>query len=206
MTVQSQPDLSEFAEFAETLRGDRIRSERIVRRALRRVGQETHGAAAEELTAVSRAFDGTLGRLDRAAEEIRVQNEALFEARMELEATSAFFCDLFERAPSAYLVTSPDTRIRYANEAACSILRRRKNALAGKPLICFVPLEDRNDFRSAVIRAGSAATVSQWPISLFPSGAMRKLRCRACVRVVADARLARALYWNILEETDEDFF
>jgi PAS domain-containing protein len=206
MRIEPQPDLSDFAEFAETLRGDRIRSERVVRRALRRAGQRTHGTATEELTLLSRAFAGTLGRLDRAAEELRVQNEALFAARMELETASAFFCDLFERAPSAYLVTSPDTRIRYANEAACSILRRRKNALAGKPLICFVPLEDRSDFRTAVIRAGSAAAVSQWPISLFPTGASRKLQCRACVRVVADARPDRALYWNILEETDEDLF
>jgi len=206
MTVEPQPDLSEFAEFAEALRGDRIRSERVVRRALRRAGQQTHGNAAEELTSLAGALDGTLGNLDRAAEELRVQNEALFAARMELESMSAFFLDLFERAPSAYLVTAPDTRIRYANEAACSMLQRRKNALAGKPLICFVPLEDRIGFRSAVLRAASTSAMSQWPISLFPTGATRKLQCRACVRIVADVRLARALYWNIVEETDEDLF
>ena len=206
MRVEPQADLSDFAEFAETLRGDRIQNEQVVRRALRRAGQRTQGAAAEELTIVARAFDGALGGLDRAAEELRVQNEALFAARMELEGVSALFCDLFERAPCAYLVTSSDTRIRYANEAACSILRRPKNALAGKPLICFVPLEERSHFRLAVIRAGSAAAVSQWPLSLFPTGARRKLSCRAYVRVVADARLARALYWNILEETDEELF
>ena len=206
MTVEPQRDLSEFAEFAETLRRDRIRSERVVRRALRHGGHDPQGTTAGELATLARAFDNTLGDLDRAVEEIRVQNEALFAARIELESTSAFFLDLFERAPSAYLVTSPDTRIRYANDAACSMLRRRKNALGGKPLICFVPLEDRVDFRSAVIRASSASAVSQWPISLFPVGATRKLQCRACVRVVADARLARALYWNIMEETDEDLF
>jgi PAS domain-containing protein len=205
MTVP-QPDPSAFAEFAETLRGDRIRSERDVRRALRRAGQQSQGTAVEELSAVARALDGTLGSLDRAAEELRVQNEALFAARIELESVSAFFLDLFERAPSAYVVTSPDTRIRYANDAACSMLRRRKNALAGKPLICFVPLEERTSFRSAVVRANAASAVSQWPMSVFPTGATRTLQCRACVRVVVDARLARALYWNILEETDEDLF
>lgn len=206
MKVDLHTDASEFAAFAHAIRGDRIRSERVVRRALRLARLRPGGTTAEDLSAVATAFDGTLGTLDRATEELRIQNEELFAARTELESTSAFFRDLFELAPAAYLVTTTTTQIRYANDAACLLLRRRKNALAGKPLICFVPLQDRSDFRSAVLRATSAATISQWSFSLMATGSTEKLQLRARVKVVSSLTCERSLYWNILEEPDEDLF
>jgi PAS domain S-box-containing protein len=202
------PDFGEFAEFAEALRGQRLRTARVVRRALRRAGQRYPDALSEELNEVSQALDGTLGELDRAAEELRVQNEALFSARLELEGSSAVFRDLFESAPCAYLVTDSDTSIVYANDAACRLLQRPKNALAGKPLICFVPLEDRSAFRAAVARTNLSREVTSWPAVLFPSGASAKLTCRMRVRPATAPGLQkpRALYWNITEEIDEDLF
>ena len=208
MSVEPKPDLSEFAQFADTLRGHRAVSERVVRHALSRVVDRLPPAAREELDDVSQAFDGTLSDLDQAAEELRVQNEALFDARMELDSTSALFRDLFELAPVAYLVTTADTRVLYANQAACALLGRRKNGLAGKPLICHVPLEDRSAFRSAVLRSNSPGLVSEWSATLLPSGAAAKLTCRMRIRAVSapGARSLCALYWNITEETDEDLF
>ena len=44
------PDFGEFAEFAEALRGQRLRSARVVRRALRRAGQRYPAVLSEELT------------------------------------------------------------------------------------------------------------------------------------------------------------
>lgn len=72
-----------------------------------------------------------------------MQNEALFAARVELEESSAHFRELFDLAPSAYFVTTPEMRITYINQAACSLLRRSNNALVGHPLVCFVPLAYR---------------------------------------------------------------
>jgi PAS domain-containing protein len=157
---------------------------------------------------VSRALDGTLGDLDRAAEELRVQNEALFSARLELEGSSAVFRDLFELAPCAYVVTDSDTGIIYANDAACTLLQRPKNALAGKPLICFVPLEHRASFRAAVVRSNLSTAVTSWSAVLFPSGAPAKLACRMRVRpaTAPGMQKPRTLYWNITEEIDEDLF
>jgi len=202
------PDFGEFAEFAEALRGQRLRTARVVRRALRRAGQRYPDTGAEELNEVSRALDGTLGELDRAAEELRVQNEALFSARLELEGSAAVFRDLFESAPCAYVVTDSDTCILYANEAACSLFQRPKNALAGKPLICFVPLEYRADFRTAVARSNVSTETTSWPAVLFPSGASAKLTCRMRVRpaTAPGSQKPRALYWHITEEIDEDLF
>jgi PAS domain-containing protein len=129
---------------------------------------------------------------------------------MELEGTSALFRDFFELAPSAYLVTGTDARFRilYANQAACTLLDARKNALAGKHFICFVPPEDRDTFRSAVLRNTSPGAISEWPATLVPSDAAAKISCRMRVRAVsaAGASTSRALYWNITEETDEDLF
>ena len=162
----------------------------------------------DEVSDISRAIDGTLGELDRAAEELRVQNEALLAARVQLEGTSLLFRDLFELAPSAYVVTTPDTRILYANQEACALLERRKNALAAKPLICFVPLEERDGFRSAVLRSASPGAISEWPATLLPSGAAATIKCRMRIRAVSasSAPDSRALFWNIMEETDEDLF
>jgi PAS domain-containing protein len=202
------PDFGEFAEFAEALRGQRLLAARVVRRALRRAGKRYPDGIAEELNEVSRALDGTLGQLDRAAEELRVQNEALFSARLELEGSSAVFRDLFEFAPCAYVVTDSDTGIIYANDAACALLQRPKNALAGKPLICFVPLEDRASFRAAVVRSNLSTAVTSWPAVLCPSGAPAKLACRMRVRpaTAPGSQKPRTLYWNITEEIDEDLF
>jgi len=208
MSVEPRPDFGEFAEFAETLRGQRVHTARVVRRALRRASSRYPEGFAEELNDVSRAFDGTLSDLDRATEELRAQNEALFSARLELEGSAAVFRDLFELAPCAYVVTDADTAIIYANDAACTLLHRSKNALAGKPLICFVPLEHRSSFRAAVLRSSVNTAVTSWPAVLFPTGAPAEIACRMRVRpaTAPGTQQPRALYWNITEEIDEDLF
>jgi len=208
VSVEPNIGVSEFAEFTDALRGQRALSERAVRHALRRVGDRYPGRFLDDVHDISRAIDGTLGDLDRAAEELRVQNEALLAARVELEGTSLMFRDLFELAPSAYVVTAPDTRILYANQEACALLVRPKNALAGKPLICYVPLEERRGFRSAVLRSASPGTITEWPATLLPKGAAASIRCRMRIRALSasSARVSRTLFWNILEETDEDLF
>jgi PAS domain-containing protein len=206
--IEPSLDISRFAEFAEALQGEGARSERVVRQALDRVGTHSPPTLGDELTAVSRELDGAFRTIDSAAEELRVQNEALFAARVELEGTSALFRELFELAPTPYLVTDIETRIAYANDAACALLRCPKNALVRKPLACFVSLDERMPFRAAVLRTRESSTVCTWPTALLPRGAEKPLDCRMRVRPVAasGAQPPLALYWNITEETDEDLF
>ena len=208
MTIGPYHPASEFAEFAEILRDHRLANEPIVRLAMQRVKENSSSASRGDLDEASDALDTTFGDLDRAAEEICVQSEALFNARVEIESGAALFRELFELAPCAYIVTTPDTRIMYANDAACSLLQRRKNALAGKPLIAYVPLADRGAFRSAVTRSTETTGVMDWPAKLQPTGASNPIACRIRIRSVSGsgAQVARALYWNITEETDEDLF
>ena len=208
MSVESEIKLSDFAEFADDLRGRRAQGERVVRHALRRAGDRQPSEMRSDLDNVAHALEKTLGDLDRAAEELRVQNDALVAATTDLEGTAALFRDLFELAPAAYLVTTTDTRILYANQAACDLLGRRKNSLAGKPVICYVPLEDRSAFRAAVVRSNSGGTVTTWMATLLPTGGAGKAIVRIRIRALftPGARTGRALYWNITEETDEDLF
>ena len=208
MQIKPAPDISQFAEFADEIRDKRVHSEQIVRQALDRAGRRVPAEAKDDLTDLSREIDGTFHILDSAAEELLVQNEALFAARTELEGTSAVFRDLFEFAPVAYLVTDFDARILYANGAACTLLRCPKNYLVRKPLTCFVPLKERMVFRTSILRAREANALSTWPAALSPRGATELVNCRMRVRPASasEAQVPLALYWNITEETDEDLF
>jgi len=208
MHVEPKLNLSDFAEFADTLHGSRVESEVLVRHALRRVGDRYPQEALPDLNEIARALEKTLGDLDRAAEELRVQNDALFAAKVELEGSAALFRELFELAPTPYVVTNRDTVILYANLAGCEFLGFHKNSLAGKPLISFVPLEDRDPFRMAVLRSNIGDPVSTWTAPLFRRQSSTTLICRMRVRAMPGSgpRNTRMLYWNITEETDEDLF
>src|SRR5687768_7620314 len=106
MAIRQSLGISDFAEFADSLQGHRARTEATVRSALNRVDGQFPDATRSAIADVSRALEHTLLNLDTAAEELRAQNEALFAARIDLEASSAQFRDLFELAPSAYFVTT----------------------------------------------------------------------------------------------------
>jgi len=209
MALGPVPGASEFAEFVETVRDHRDRTAQVVRIALDRVRDRHPDVTDGGIADATRAFEGILHDLDTATEELRVQSEALFEARVELDDASAVFRDLFELAPCAYFVTTLEGRIAYANEAASQLLCRTRNALIGKPIVCFVPPENRSAFRTALTRSCITSAVSTWPLVLSPSGASVSIPCRARVRVTSPGSAAthrRMLFWNITEETDEDLF
>jgi len=85
--------LGDFAEFADALNDQREQTETVVRLALKRVGERSPSDVLDELRTVAHSLDDTLVSLEHAAEELRVQNNALFEARSELEDMSAVFRD-----------------------------------------------------------------------------------------------------------------
>ena len=208
MRAGSLPEMSEFAAFADALGGQRALSEPVVRQALARMGVRHFDDIGDDLTSVSHEIGDTYQFLDNAVEEIRVQNEALFAARVELDAASALFRDLFELAPTPYVATDADTHIIFANEAACTLFRCSKNVLLGKPLDCFIALDERQAFRSAVLRTRQGDAVCTWPTALTPRGAGGLVYCRMRVRPASASgtQPPLALYWNITEETDEDLF
>jgi PAS domain S-box-containing protein len=97
--------------------------------------------------------------LQLAAEELYLQNEELIRTRGLLEAECQRYQNLFEFAPNAYLLTNIEGIIQEANGLATTLLNVAKHYLIGKPLINFVPLEERRRFRnelSEVFRSDSS--------------------------------------------------
>ena len=67
MSAEPKPDFSEFADLADTLRKQRLRSEQVVRRALNRAKAHYPVPLADELNGASRALDIALDVEHRGA-------------------------------------------------------------------------------------------------------------------------------------------
>jgi len=147
--------------------------------------------------------DATIEELSDAEAELVQQNEALFEAQLQLDETSRHYRSLFELAPAAYVVTTEDGVIREINETGSALLGRPRNFAAGKPLALFVAAgEERAAFRTALARLRGARDVQVWRMRLAPS-TRPAADVIVSVRRVRDARGKRAwLYWLLRDETD----
>ncbi|MEH2124936.1 PAS domain S-box protein [Nostoc sp.] len=87
-----------------------------------------------------------------AAEDLYQQNEELVKTRNWLETERQHYQDLFELAPDGYLVTNTEGIIQEANFTAAKLLNVSKQLIVGKPMISFVPLEERQHLRSELIQ------------------------------------------------------
>lgn len=109
------------------------------------VPQDMLPQAFEELHSTSRT-------VQLAVEELYQQNEELIQTQNFLEAERQRYQDLFELAPDAYIVTNTEGRIYEANSMAAQLFNVSKNFLVGKPLVNFVPLEERQQIRTELNR------------------------------------------------------
>ncbi len=78
-----------------------------------------------------------------SAQEIHGQNEALAEAKRQLDLESARYRELFDLAPDGYLVTDTSGVILESNRAVSDLLGSPGAFLAHKPIIVFVDAPDR---------------------------------------------------------------
>ncbi|MEH1945120.1 MAG: helix-turn-helix domain-containing protein [Nostoc sp.] len=101
-----------------------------------------------------------------AAEELCQQNEELIETRNSLEAERQHYQELFEFAPDAYLVTNTEAIIQEANFTTAKLLNVSKQFLVGKPMINFVPLEERQHLRSELIQLSQSDRAKELLIRL----------------------------------------
>ncbi len=110
-----------------------------------------------------------LEELQVAQEELIQQNEELVAARQAVEAQDQRYQDLFDFAPDAYLVTNANGTIQEANCAATLLLHVSQKSLVGKPLVNFVPLEERPTFRSQLNQlCNKVGSVYEWQVRLCP--------------------------------------
>lgn len=107
-----------------------------------------------------------LEELRIAEEELCSQNEALLLTQQALEAERQRYQDLFEFAPDGYIVTDRYGAVREANRAAIELLGVGHRYLIGKPLVNFVPEEQRRAFRSVLNQLPTIQRVQEWEIEM----------------------------------------
>lgn len=110
----------------------------------------------------------TLEELHVAEEEILAQNEELALARSQIEIERQRYLDLFEFAPDGYIVTDVTGKIREANCAAAKLLDMPQQSLVGKPLINYIPYEQRQAFRTQLQKLARMQQLQEWELTICP--------------------------------------
>lgn len=103
-------------------------------------------AQSAEIMQINQELQLALEELQGVEEELREQNQELIVARELIELERQRYQDLFEFAPDGYLVTDTAGIIQEANQAAAILLAVRPKYLVNKPLILFIPHQDRQTF------------------------------------------------------------
>ncbi|MGV0108393.1 histidine kinase [Nostoc sp. DSM 114160] len=124
-------------------------------------------AQSAEIMQVNQELQQALEELQVVEEELREQNEELGVARELVELERQRYRDLFEFAPDAYLVTDTVGIIQEANRAATILLAVRQKYLLNKPLILFIPYQDRHTFNTRLINKQQE---QKWEAYLKPRG------------------------------------
>lgn len=136
------------------------------------------------------AFDAiqlALEELRVTQEELRVQNDELAAARGLVEQERQRYMDLFDFAPDGYLVTDTKGIILEANRAASHQLQVSKQFLQSKPLVNFIPQEERLAFRSQLqlLQLRDKEGLHEWEICML-SREGNKFDCSLSVTTVQD--------------------
>ena len=121
---------------------------------------QTMLAALEELKVA-------LEELHVASEEMKQQNEELEIARTIAEIERQRYHELFELAPDGYIVTDDAGIIREANRAAANLLNLSPKFLTRKPLINFIPYEERRAFRAKLMQLLQTEWMQEWEIRIL---------------------------------------
>jgi PAS domain S-box-containing protein len=110
----------------------------------------------------------TFEELQTMLEELHAAEEKLAVMYQVVEAERQRYQELFDFAPDGYLVTDAAGTIREANRAAATMLAVSQTRLRGKPLVAFVPQEERRAFRTRLGQLLQRRDVQEWEMRLQP--------------------------------------
>ena len=139
------------------------RLEALSERVMSATGDPPSPLVAEMLEELSAAVE----ELEVSTEEIHGQNEALVEAKKQLDVESARYRELFDLAPDGYLVTDSVGVILESNRAASELLGTPGHFLNQKPLVVFVDAADR---RAVLDHLHDAVSGDHGPVVEFEAG------------------------------------
>ena len=135
-------------------------------------------------------------------EELRAQNEELFQTQAAVENERKRYQELFEFAPDGDLVTDIHGNIFEANQAAVKQLNTPLAALVGKPITDFVHPQDKMSFCAELIGIPIDSAVKKWEGRLVPTES-NPFDAALTVTAVRDAREQPVgLRWLIHEVTE----
>jgi PAS domain S-box-containing protein len=97
-------------------------------------------------------LDTALEELKVAEETVHEQTEALEKALQRADTERQRYLELFEFAPDGYCVTDSRGVIVEANRAMCELLKSPLSAVIEKPLLVFVPLEQKRELRRFIVK------------------------------------------------------
>jgi PAS domain S-box-containing protein len=139
-------------------------------------------------------FPEAIEELGSALEELRVSEEQLrsqadeaASTRRLLEDERRRYRELFELAPFPYLITDRVGVIREANRRACAALRVQRRFLIGRPMITYLPTDDRRSFRDLLRRLDEGEPHGDVQLRFEPRGDGAPLMATAAVSTVRDA-------------------
>jgi PAS domain S-box-containing protein len=144
-----------------------------------------------------------LEELEAADAEMTEQTNEILSSRARLEAERQRQQALFELAPDAYLVTNAHGVIADANQAAAALFNVPPQFLAGKPLVIFVPLEERETFRTRLNQLPTGKSTTSWEIRLAPHD---RVRVDVAISTSLDrdpVTNQRVIYWLLRDVTAE---
>lgn len=150
------------------IRRSRARADRL-RRELEERPARSHTAARAALE----ELEQVLQDLSDARRELARQDAALAAQRGLVDVERARYRELFEFAPTPYLVTDPEGLIREANRAAGTLLGVGAETLVGASALDYMPEAEREGFRLRLERFRSGAAGDEWEGRVCPRGPSR---------------------------------
>jgi PAS domain S-box-containing protein len=122
----------------------------------------------------SRVFQEVLGELEHALEELQVTQQHLIEqrdelvaARHQLQIEREKYWQLFDGAPDAYVITTPDVQIVEANRAAADLLNISQRFLVGKNFSIFL-CNDRTQLLAQALEIAQTRASANLSFSVRP--------------------------------------
>lgn len=132
------------------------------------IAQSTSQESEEMMLEALEELQTSLEELRVAEEELKQQHEELAIARATVEAERQRYHDLFEFAPDGYLVTDSVGMIWEANRAAATLLNIEQQYLIRKPLVNFIPYEERRNFRAKLNQLLHTDWMQEWELRIKP--------------------------------------
>jgi PAS domain S-box-containing protein len=115
-------------------------------------------------------LESVLEELAGARRALARQDAALAAQRDLVDVERTRYRELFEFAPTPYLVTDPDGIIREANRAAGTLLGVPSERLVDASALGYIPEEERDGFRLRLERFRSGAGGAEWEGRVCPRG------------------------------------